>query len=105
MYEETDYFTSTSPTKLKTNNGSKDQSKMEKFSESLLKHGIHSIGAGNGYMDDVGLHVDISIGQPGVPNARYFGKDKTSGETKTIGAAKWLSKLMVNVNTKYPVKA
>ena len=104
MYDANGYYVQTSPTKLLTNDGSRDQIKIEKFSESLLKHGIHSIGAGNGYMDNVGLHVDISIGQPGVPNARYFGKDKTSGETKTIGAAKWLSKLMVNANTKYPIK-
>lgn len=105
MYESNNYHTSTSPTKLKTNNGSKDQSKMEKFSKSLLKHGIHSIGAGNGYMGNVGLHVDISIGQPKVPNARYFGKDKVTGETKTIGAAKWLANLMKDVNTKYPVQS
>ena len=104
MYDANGYYVQTSHTKLLTNDGSKDQVKIEKFSESLLKHGIHSIGAGNGYMNNVGLHVDISIGQPGVPNARYFGKDKTSGETKTIGAAKWLSKLMVNANTKYPIE-
>ena len=104
MYDANGYNVRTSPPKLLTNNGSKDQGKIEKFSESLLKHGIHSIGAGNGYMNNVGLHVDISIGQPGVPNARYFGKDKTSGETKTVGAAKWLSNLMVNANTKYPVQ-
>ena len=104
MYDANGYNVLTTPPKLLTNNGSKDQGKIEKFSESLLKHGIHSIGAGNGYMNNVGLHVDISIGQPGVPNARYFGKDKTSGETKTVGAAKWLSNLMVNANTKYPVQ-
>ena len=103
LYDANGYFIKTTPTKLLTRDGSKDQEKVEKFSKSLLQYGIHSIGAGNGYMNDVALHVDISIGQPGVPNARYFGKDKTSGKTKTIGAAKWLSKLMVNANTKYPV--
>lgn len=105
MYTENNYFSSSTPTKLKTNDGSKDEEKMKKFSQSLLKHGIHSIGAGNGYMNDVGIHVDIAIGQPKVPNARYFGKDKTTGKTKTVGAAKWLSKLMANANSKYPVKA
>ena len=83
---------------LSTNDGNE---KVTKFAKALLKYGIHSIGAGNGYMNNNALHVDISIGQPGVPYARYFG----GKNAKRVDAAKWLTNLMKDANTKYPVQS
>lgn len=91
--------TSLVPTQyLNTNDGNE---KVTEFAEALLKYGIHSIGAGKGYMNNIALHVDISIGQPEVPYARYFGGKNATRDD----AAKWLTELMKGVDAKYPVQS
>ena len=96
--------------KLNTNN---PEQIVKDFAESLYKNGMHSIGAGNGYMNNNALHVDIAWGQvtpengqsvlpdeTPVPKTRLFG----SGAAVTSGAATWLQKVYEKIKDKYPVQ-
>lgn len=60
------------------------------FAKAAKQAGALSIGAGSGYMDGVGMHVDISPGNTvPITEARYWGKDGASRN-----APKWLVSIM-----------
>jgi len=61
------------------------------FAQAAKSAGALSIGAGAGYMDGVGMHVDISPGATiPVSSARYWGTG-----SRAAGAPSWLRTIMV----------
>jgi hypothetical protein len=60
------------------------------FAQAAKSAGALSIGAGSGYMDGVGMHVDISPGATiPVSSARYWGTG-----SRAAGAPSWLRTIM-----------
>lgn len=60
------------------------------FCRAARAAGATAIGAGNGYMSNRTIHVDIAFGQPGVGAARFWG----SRSMNSAGAPNWLRQLM-----------
>jgi hypothetical protein len=67
-----------------------DLSLIQQFVTKAKSNGISAIGMGGGYMNNVGIHVDIAYGQPGVGSAKYWG-----GRTaRARYAPAWLRRIM-----------
>lgn len=60
------------------------------FCRAARSAGVTAIGAGNGYMSNRVLHLDIAAGQPGVGAARFWG----SRSMNAAGAPQWLREIM-----------
>jgi hypothetical protein len=60
------------------------------FCRAARQAGVTAIGAGNGYMNNRVLHLDIAAGQPGVSNARFWGGTAMNA----AGTPSWLRQLM-----------
>ena len=68
----------------------RDTTLAAQFAQAAKSAGALSIGAGAGYMDGVGMHVDISPGATiPVASARYWGTG-----SKSAGAPSWLRGIM-----------
>jgi hypothetical protein len=60
------------------------------FCNAAKQAGATAIGAGNGYMGNRVIHVDIAAGQPGVSNARFWG----GAAMNAAGTPQWLRTIM-----------
>ena len=69
----------------------KDVALASSFAKAAKDAGALSIGAGSGYMNDVGMHVDISQSGP----LRGSGATYWGAGGKSANAAPWLSSIMV----------
>lgn len=69
----------------------RDTTLAAQFAQAAKQAGALSIGAGQGYMDGVGMHIDISPGATiPVASARYWGTG-----SRAAGAPGWLRGIMV----------
>lgn len=70
---------------------SQDLGIVQTFVNAAKAAGATAVGAGNGYMSNTSLHVDIARGQPGVGAATYWG----TPDARSAGAPSWLRQIMV----------
>jgi hypothetical protein len=76
-------------TLLYTSNGS-HLNIIKTFCRAARSAGATAIGAGNGYMNNRVLHLDIAAGQPGVSNSRFWGGRRMNA----AGTPPWLIEIM-----------
>ncbi len=74
---------------LYTSNGS-HLNIIKTFCRAARSAGATAIGAGNGYMNNRVLHLDIAAGQPGVSNSRFWGGRRMNA----AGTPPWLREIM-----------
>ena len=84
--------------RLSTSN-SADLPVITRFVQAIRSAGATGVGAGSRvpgttYMGNVGIHVDIAYGQPGVSPARYWGGPSMSANQAPI----WLAQIMAPVS-------
>lgn len=60
------------------------------FCRAARSAGATAIGAGNGYMNNRVIHLDIAAGQPGVSGARFWG----GRSMNAAGTPGWLRQIM-----------
>lgn len=73
-----------------SSSSSADLPRIQKFIQACKGAGATGIGMGNGYMGNVGIHVDNARGQPGVGAGSYWGGSAMS----SAGAPGWLRSIM-----------
>jgi hypothetical protein len=60
------------------------------FCRAARSAGATAIGAGNGYMNNRVIHLDIAAGQPGVSNSKFWG----GRAMNAAGTPSWLREIM-----------